>query len=275
VGATVSVMVQEAVPAPVTDAGVQDRADTCGGADNAIDAVFWLLLTAAVITAVKLALTAVMVTEKVVVVDPAGTVTVVGTEALVVLLERLTARLAVGAGARVIVQETVPAPVIDADVQDRADTWGGADNAIDAVFWVLLSVAVTVAVKLAVTAAIWAEKVAEADPAGIVTVAGTETLVVLLERLTARLAVGAPLRVTVQEAVPAALKVAGEQVRPVSAVAGAKMLTAFPVEDCKMVTVPAVPVVETASPTALAVMVPLTWIGVEAAVAVGERVTAT
>ena len=136
-----------------------------------------------------------------------------GTERLVELLERLTARLAVGAVVIVIVQEILPEPMIDAGLQVRADTNGGADNVIDAVFWVLVAEAVTTAVKLAVTAVILAEKVAVVDAAGTVTLGGTETLVVLLERLTTRPVASATLRVTEQETVPAPVIDAGLQER--------------------------------------------------------------
>ena len=47
-----TVTVQVTVPAPVTVVGVQARADTCGGGCRLIEAVCWVLLALAVMTAV-------------------------------------------------------------------------------------------------------------------------------------------------------------------------------------------------------------------------------
>jgi hypothetical protein len=63
-----------------------------------------------------------------------------------------------------------------------------------------------------VTAAAEAVKVALKAPEGTVIVAGTATLVLLLERATLAPAGAAPVKVTVHVDVPEALRVAGEQV---------------------------------------------------------------
>ena len=77
----------------------------------------------AVITAVTFALTALTVPVKPALLDPAATVTLVGTTRLEELLARLTARPPAPAKPfSVTVQETLPAPTTVAGLQDKADT---------------------------------------------------------------------------------------------------------------------------------------------------------
>jgi len=118
-----SVTVQETLPAPATVAGLQDKADTCRGADNEIDEVWFVPLAAAVTTAVRSAFTALTGAVNPALFDPAGTVTLAGTTRLAELLARVTARPPAGAKPlSVTVQETLPAPATDAGLQDKADT---------------------------------------------------------------------------------------------------------------------------------------------------------
>jgi hypothetical protein len=80
-------------------------------------------LTAAVITAVTFALTALAVPVKPALLDPAGTVTLAGTTRLAELLARLTARPPTPARPfSETVQETLPEPITAAGLQDKADT---------------------------------------------------------------------------------------------------------------------------------------------------------
>lgn len=145
-GAALSVTVQETLPAPATLAGLHATPVSCGSGDKLIEAVFCVLLTEAVSTAVWLELTALAWDVKVAVAEPAATVTLAGTVTLDVLLERATARLAAGAALNVTVQERLPEPVIIAGLQDRADTCGSGDRAMEAVCWVLFTEAVRTAV---------------------------------------------------------------------------------------------------------------------------------
>ena len=72
-----------------------------------------------------------------------------------------------------------------------------------------------------------AEKVAEVAPAATVAEAGTVSKVLLAETVTAAPPVGAAwFRVTVQVAAAPEARVAGEQVRPVSSMAGCSEIEA-------------------------------------------------
>ncbi len=61
-----------------------------------------------------------------------------------------------------------------------------------------------------------AVNVALLSPAPIFTLAGTVTLVLLLDNVTLRAAGAAAVRVTVQEELPGAVTAAGEQFKPLS-----------------------------------------------------------
>jgi len=102
---------------------LQDRADTCRGANNEIDEVWFVPLAAAVTTAVRSAFTALTGAVRPALFDPAGTVTLAGTTRLAELLARLTARPPAAAGPlSITVQDTLPEPTTVAGLQDRADT---------------------------------------------------------------------------------------------------------------------------------------------------------
>jgi hypothetical protein len=97
-------------------------------------------------------------------------------------------------------------------LQLSAEGVAGATRVRVRVAEVELAVAVMTAVASAVTALTVAEKVAVVEPAATVTDAGTETDALLSESATDVPPVGAAeLSVTVQEDVPAALKLEGEQ----------------------------------------------------------------
>jgi hypothetical protein len=123
-GAGAEIVTTQVVESPLnTLAGLQDKADTLGGADNKIDAVCFEPLAEAVITTVTFALTALAVPVKPALLDPDATVTLAGTPRLEELRERVTARPKAPAGPfRVTVQETLPAPTTVAGLHDKADT---------------------------------------------------------------------------------------------------------------------------------------------------------
>ena len=81
-----SVTVQVTLPAPTIAAGMQDKADTCRGANNDIDEVWFVLLAAAVTTANRSVVTALTEAVNPALLDPAGTVTLAGTTRLAELL---------------------------------------------------------------------------------------------------------------------------------------------------------------------------------------------
>jgi hypothetical protein len=171
-------------------------------------------------TAVWLVATALTVTLKAAALDPVATKTVGGGTALPLLLERFTVTPPEGELAvRATTQLRFPAPDMVVGPQASPETCGSPDAAgarvIEVVCWPPLAAAVITAVWLLVTAPTLAVKAAVVDAAPTVAEEGTDTLVLLLERLTARLVVGAALRVTVQDEVPAAVKLAGAQTRPV------------------------------------------------------------
>ena len=71
-----------------------------------------------------------------------------------------------------------------------------------------------------------AVKVALLSPAPIFTLPGTVTLVLLLDKLTLTALEEAAVKVTVQEEVPGAFRVAGEQFTPLSRAAAARLMVA-------------------------------------------------
>jgi hypothetical protein len=79
----------------------------------------------------------------------------------------------------------------------------------------LETIVVTVAVKLALL-----------SPAPIFALPGTVTLVLLLDRVTLTALAEAPVKVTVQEEVPGAFTIAGEQLTPPSWAAAARVIVA-------------------------------------------------
>ena len=139
-----------------------------------IVAVCEVLLALAVIVDDELVATARVVTVNVAVVEPAATVTEAGTVAAAVVLElRLTVRPPVGATELIVtVPVEVPAPVTDVGFNESAVTVGAVIARL-AVVLTPANVAVIVAEAFAATAVVVTLNVAEVDPAGTVTVAGT------------------------------------------------------------------------------------------------------
>jgi hypothetical protein len=162
------------------------------------------------------------VAVKLAVVAPAATVKLAGTVTEALLLERVTAMPPVGAAAfSVTVQLSVPAPEMDAFVQLRALNAAAGDRVNSKDFETLPAVAVRVALCVVVTEATVAVKLAVVAPAATVTLTGTVTEALLLERVTAMPPVGAAaFSVTVQLSVPAPEMDAFVQLRALNAAAG-------------------------------------------------------
>jgi len=155
-------------------------------------AVCELPLTLAVMTEVPLVATASVVTVNVPEVAPAAIVTEAGTVATdVVPEERLTVNPPAGAAELIVtVPVEEPAPVTDVGLRLRALTVG-AVIANEAVVFTPVNVAVIVAVALAATAVVFTENVAEFEPAGTVTEAGTDAAALFEARATVVPPVGA------------------------------------------------------------------------------------
>ena len=142
-----------------------------------------VLLRVAVIVTVVLVATALVVIGKVVLWEPAGTVTVVGTVTEGSLLERLIIAPFVGAGPyRVTLPVTLLPPDTGFGLNVTKSSNGSTRRLV--VTEVLLRVAVIVTIVPAVTALVAIGKVALLDPDGTVTVAATVTHGLPLERLT-------------------------------------------------------------------------------------------
>ena len=137
-----------------------------------------------VIFAATVAVTGEVVTVNVVEVDPAGTVTVAGTTALLLLEARLTTKPPVGAGpVRAAVPVEALPPVTVAGVR-AIELNAEAVIPKFALSDVVPSVAVSVAVVAAVTADVVTVNVALLAPGATVTVGGTTALALLDERVT-------------------------------------------------------------------------------------------
>jgi hypothetical protein len=213
--AALNATVQESVPAPAIDPLAQLNADRLAvvagtAAPRCRAKVSATLPALAVRVAVCAVLTDETVAVKLAVVEPAATVTDVGTVTALSLLERLTVRPLLGAAAfNATVQESVPAPVIDPLAQLNADrltvaAGAGAPSCRAKVSETPLALAVRVAVCAVLTEETVAVKPAVVEPAATVTVAGTVTALSLLERLTLKPPLGAAaFSATVQESVPA------------------------------------------------------------------------
>lgn len=134
-------------------------------------------------------------------VAPAGTVTVAGGTAALTVEPRLTTSGAVGAGLTVRVPVAVAVDMTVAGLTARLD--GTLSFALDGLSVsvpsaeIPFAVAVTVTLVEAVTVFVVAAKVPVAEPAGIVTLAGTVTAALPLDRLTTMAAGGATRSVTV------------------------------------------------------------------------------
>lgn len=155
----------------------------------------------AVIVAVRAVLTDVVVTVKFAPVDPLGTVTLLGTLALELLLLRLTTVPPEGAAAlsvTVPVELLPPVTVLGFRVTEEIVVDAGGLMVSVACRVLLPSVAVIVAVVVEVTDVVVAVKFALVDPDGTVTLLGTVAAELSLLRLTTVPPDGAAaLRVTV------------------------------------------------------------------------------
>jgi hypothetical protein len=149
---------------------------------------------------------------KLALVAPAATVIEAGTVTASPLLDRLTANPPLGAAVfSVIVQRSVPAPVIDERLQPRPLNAGAlgsfrlaAFSCNENVSTALPALAVSVTVCAVLTAEMLALKSADVDPAATVIDAGTVTAPLVLPRLTANPPLGAAaFSVIVQRSVPA------------------------------------------------------------------------
>jgi hypothetical protein len=164
---------------------------------------------AEMLTAVEAA-TALVATAKVVLVPPAGMVTLAGTEAAALLSESWTTAPPAGAGPSIT---TVPVtgvpPVTLARLRLSAATRGG--TTVSEPVWVAPAYEPEiVAVVAAATGFVVALKLALEAPAATVTLAGTETAPLLLESATcAPPAAAGPLSVTVPEAALPPVTLAG------------------------------------------------------------------
>ncbi len=143
---------------------------------------------------------------------PAATVTVAGTDTALLLLARLTPNPLLGAAALSFTEQlSLPAAVIELLVQLSEDRFVVGAGAAGAASSCRAKVSVTVpalAVRVAVCAVLTGETVAVnvalLAPAATVSVAGTDTALLLLARLTPNPLLGAAaLSATVQESVPA------------------------------------------------------------------------
>jgi hypothetical protein len=160
---------------PATEVGVTESVDSAGGGLTVRSDVTSTLPAEAVIVAVCSEPTVVVVTEKGAVVAPCATVTLAGTDAAALLLERFTTKPPERAGS---VSVTVPFDCDPAttevglsEIAERATPGGFSVSA--AVRTVEASVAVMVAVVLAPTDEVVVVKVAVVAPAGTFTEAGT------------------------------------------------------------------------------------------------------
>jgi hypothetical protein len=163
--------------------------------------------------------TAVAVAVKLADVAPEETVTDRGTETLALLLDRPTLSPALDAAVLSDTeQESVTEPVSDAFVHVMPVSVGTTASRVKEKFSVTLpAVALNVEVWVVLTPVTVAEKLALEEPAGTVTVEGTETAELLLERLTVKPPVAAAaFSVTPQESVPEPVIDALVQVKPVS-----------------------------------------------------------
>jgi hypothetical protein len=171
---------------PVTLAGLRDTDESAVDTDAVMASVALLLrpLLLAVIVAVAAVVTAFVATVKVAVVLPAAIVTVAGTVAAALLLDRATEMPPLGAA---LVKVTVPVegapPVTLAGLRDTDESAVDADAAMASVALLLtpLLLAVIVAVAAVVTAVVATVKVTVVLPTATVTIAGTVAAVLLLD----------------------------------------------------------------------------------------------
>ena len=214
------VTVQLAVPGPVTVAGVQLRLVTCNCCVDG-DTIIPVVVVLPFSPAISVALTAVAVPPveamKVTKFCPAATVTLAGTVTFALLLDSETTIPPEGAFPLIVtVQLAVPGPVTLAGVQLRLVTCSCCCVDGETVRPVVVVLPFNPASSVALTAVAVppaeAMKVTKFCPAATVTLAGTVTVVLLLDSETTVPPEGAfPLIVTVQLAVPGPVTVAGVQ----------------------------------------------------------------
>ena len=179
----------ELVP-PFTDVGLSVKALSVAASTVRV-AVFEVAPVWAVIVTDVLAETAIVLTAKVAVVEPAATVTVAGTVAAALPLVSVTV---VPPGPAAPLRVTVPVeelpPVTVVGAKDKDRTVAGLTVKV-AVRETVPRVAVTVALVWVDTAVVATENGAEVAPAGIVSEIGTVTEVLLLVKVTTDPPVGA------------------------------------------------------------------------------------
>jgi hypothetical protein len=205
------------------DVGLQVIPLSWSEAARLIFAVWFWPLRLAVTTAWSLVVTVWVVAENVAVLDPAATVTVAGTWRAALLLANPT-------------KVDTPALLLRDTVQvadwllpsvaglQETDKSEGTTREMLAVFEVPLRLTVTCAVWFELGAEIVAVKVALLWPVLNATLPGTVTLALSLLTVGLVPEVAGPVRLTVHVDVPAALKLAGEQLTPLNC-AGAVKLT--------------------------------------------------
>lgn len=197
---------------PATDALASDRAVTLGGlTTNSVVAV--TVSSVALMVAVTELATCVVPTLKVLLIEPAGTVTVAGTVTPTRLLESETTIPPVGA---LLDNVTVPVELLLPTTLDGATETDASRPASTANAPVTLDVGVLAVMTTPVsvdTAFVFTVKIASCEPAGTVTVAGTVAAASLESKLTTRPPVGALVsRLTIPVAVLPPATPAGEMV---------------------------------------------------------------
>jgi hypothetical protein len=209
------VTVQVEVAPLATLAGLQLKDVTAGGVTVTDTVVCAVPLKVAVMVAVC-AVKELAVAKKVADAAPETTVTPAGTVTAALLLERVTTELAVADLLRLTVQVEVAPLAMLAGLQLKDVTCAGLVTVTDTVVCAVpLKVAVRVAA-CAVEELAVARKVADAAPETTVTLAGTVTAALLLERVTTELAAAALFRFTVQVEVAPLAMLAGLQLKDVT-----------------------------------------------------------
>jgi hypothetical protein len=167
------------------EAGRQERMVGTITPVTVTEAVFEAPLAVAVTTTGALVVTEPAVTVKTAEADPEATVTEAGVVRAALLSERVTRWPPAGAAAeRVTVQEEDPPEVMEVGEHESVVGMGWAVMVTEAVFEVLLAVAVMTTAVLVVTEAAVALKTAEVEPAAMVTEAGIERAALLSDRVT-------------------------------------------------------------------------------------------
>jgi hypothetical protein len=218
----VTVPVELAPPTRLAGASATDVTVTAGGL--IVSEAVWLeALYVAVMTALVTDATAVVVTVNVPVVEPAATVTLAGTVADALLLERLTSAPPVGAVALTVtvpVELAPPTRLVGARATDVMVTAGGLMLS-EAVWLEALYVAVMTALVTDATAVVVTVNVPVVAPAATVTLAGTVADALLLDRVTTAPPVGATeLSVTVPVELAPPTRLVGTRATDVTVTAG-------------------------------------------------------